>query len=282
MAGFEGRRIALLEARMSDEVAALVRRLGGHPYSVPAVREVARPEQAGPFLDALLAGRLSVVIFLTGVGAAALLREAARLGRLDAALAALRSTTVVCRGPKPVAVLRRHDVPIHITAAEPYTTRDLLDALASVDLDNKPVGLVHYGEKNVALATALAARGARLEELFLYEWQLPEDVEKLNLLVGELVEGRVDAIAFTNQIQCRHLFQIARDLGESDRLARSLNADVVVAAVGPVCAEALQSLGVTPDVIPSRPKMGPMISALAEYFELTEGLPDEGAAVNPT
>ena len=281
MAGFEGRRIALLEARMSEEVAALVRRLGGHPHSVPAVREVARSDQAGPFLDALLAGRLSVVIFLTGVGAAALLREAERVGRLDAALIALRSTSVVCRGPKPVAALRRHDVPIQVTAAEPYTTRELLDAMAPLDLDGKSVGLVHYGEKNVALAAALAARGAHLEELFLYEWQLPEDVEKLNVLVGEIIDGRVDAIAFTSQIQCRHLFQIAHDLGKSDRLAQALNADVVVAAVGPVCAEALQVLGVTPDVIPSRPKMGPMISALAEYFELTEGLADEGTSVNP-
>lgn len=268
----------MLEARMSDEVAALVRRLGGHPYSVPAVREVARPEQAGPFLDALLAGRLSVAVFLTGVGVAALLREATRLDCLAGTLAALRSATVVCRGPKPVAVLRRHDVPVHITAAEPYTTRDLLDALAVVDLDRKAVGLVHYGEKNAALAAALAARGARVEELFLYEWQLPEDVDKLKLLVNELINHRVDAIAFTSQIQCRHLFQVAHELGESDRLGQALNADVVVAAVGPVCAEALQSLGVTPDVIPDRPKMGPMIAALAEYFELTEGPGEDTSA----
>jgi uroporphyrinogen-III synthase len=281
MAGFGGKRIALLEARMSDEVAALVRRLGGDPYSVPAVREVARPGEAGPFLDALLAGRLSVVIFLTGVGASALLREAARLDRLDATLNALRAATIVCRGPKPVAVLRRHDVPVHVTAAEPFTTHDLLRALEPIRLEHAAVGLVHYGEKNAALSAALGARGAELEELFLYEWQLPEDVDGLKQLVGEIVAGRVDAVAFTSQIQCRHLFKIADDLGESDQLARALNADVVVAAVGPVCAEALQALGVTPDVMPDRPKMGPMISALAEYFELTEDLPGEGPAVNP-
>jgi uroporphyrinogen-III synthase len=281
MAGFGGRRIALLEARMSDEVAALVRRLGGNPDSVPAVREVVRPGEAGPFLDALLAGRLSIVIFLTGAGASALLREAARLERLDATLNALRSATIICRGPKPVAVMRRHEVPVHVTAAEPFTTQDLLRALEPIALEHTRVGLVHYGEKNVALSTALAARGAQLEELFLYEWELPEDVDGLKRLVGEIIGGRVDAVAFTSQIQCRHLFKIADDLGESARLAQSLNADVIVAAVGPVCAEALQALGVTPDVIPSRPKMGPMIAALAEYFELTEDLPEEGPAVNP-
>ena len=88
----------------------------------------------------------------------------------------------------------------------------------------------------------------------------------------ELVDGRVDAVAFTSQVQCRHLFQVAEGLGVSGRLANALNADAVVAAVGPVCAKALIALGVTPDVIPARPKMGPMITALAEYFDLTEGL----------
>ena len=90
-------------------------------------------------------------------------------------------------------------------------------------------------------------------------------------LVRELLEDRIDAVAFTNQIQVRHLFQVAAEMNLADRLKEKLSrGDTVVAAVGPVCAEALQALGVTPDVIPARPKMGPMITALAEYFELTD------------
>lgn len=270
MSSLEGRRVALLEARMSEEAATLVRRLGGTPDVVPAVREVVRPEKVAPFLDSLVSGRLTAVIFLTGVGAAALLREAARLERLESAVAALQKTTVVCRGPKPVAVLRQHGIPIHITAAEPYTTRELLDALSSLDLQGKVVALVHYGEPNEALTAALTTRGAKLEELSPYVWMLPEDVTPLQALVRELLEDRIDAVAFTNQIQVRHLFQVAAEMNLADRLKEKLSGDTVVAAVGPVCAEALQALGVTPDVIPARPKMGPMITALAEYFELTD------------
>jgi uroporphyrinogen-III synthase len=272
MPSLKGRRVALLEARMSEEAASLVRRLGGAPYLVPAVREVVHPESVGPFIEALGSGRISLVLFLTGVGVAALLREAGRLDRLESTIAALRQTTVACRGPKPVAVLKRHSVPVHITAAEPYTTRELLDALAPIDLDGKSVALVHYGEPNEALTASLAARGAKLEELSIYEWQLPDDVTALQSLVRELIDGRVDAVAFTSQVQCRHLFQVAEELGVSGPLANALNTGTVVAAVGPVCAEALLALGVTPDVIPARPKMGPMITALAEYFDLTEGL----------
>ena len=256
---------------MSGELAAMVERFGGKPYSVPAVREMPleQPEDIGAFLEALCAGRFAVVVLMTGVGVMALLREAERLGRLDAVLAALRKTTTVCRGPKPVAVLRRNDVPVGLAAAEPHTTTELLQALASLDVAGKAVAFAHYGERNETAADGLRARGALVTEICLYEWRLPEDVAPLERLVGEIIDGRVDAIAITSQIQCRHLFQIAETLGRRSALTEALNGKVVVAAVGPVCASALRSFGVIPHVQPPHPKMGPMMVALADYFELT-------------
>ena len=271
MGALEGKRVALLEARMSAELAAMVERFGGSPYSVPAVREMPLdlPHETAAFVDALCAGRFAVVIFMTGVGASALLREAEKTAQLDAALAALRAATTVCRGPKPVAVLRRQDVQINITAAEPHTTVELLQALESIDLAGKTVALVHYGERNETAAGGLQQRGAILGEICLYEWRLPDDVAPLTRLVDEIIGGRVDALAITSQIQIRHLFQIADIAGKSEALADALNRRVVVAAVGPVCATALRSFGVVPHVQPSHPKMGPMLRALADYFELT-------------
>jgi len=265
--------VALLEARMSKELADLVERFGGKPYCVPSVREARLPplEHVAAFIAALCAGRFSAVVFLTGVGVAALLREADSEGHLTETLNALRKTTTVCRGPKPAAVLRRHDVPIGLSAAEPFTTTELLDALLAIDLDGKEVALVHYGERNSALADALEARGAALEELCLYEWVMPDDVKPLRTLVRDLIDGRVDAVAFTSQVQCRHLFQVAADLGKSEDLVDALSSKVIVAAIGPVCAAALKALGVTPRVLPAHPKMGPMIAALADYFELARG-----------
>ena len=272
-APLHGLRVALLEAHLTDEAAAHVRRFGGVPYCVPAIREVRHLERVGLFIDRLSADRVHVVMFLTGVGATALLDEASRLGRLEETLAGLRRTTVACRGPKPVAVLRRHDVPTTVAAAEPYTSRQLFDALSTTALDGQDVALVRDGERNStlagALANALAARGARVEELWLYEWAMPYDLEPLNALVRELIAGRVDAIAFTNSIQGRHLFRAATDLGLAADLVNALNGDVLVAAVGPVCAESLQASGVTPNIIPARPTMESMIGALADYVELT-------------
>jgi uroporphyrinogen-III synthase len=272
MGSLKGARVAILEARMSAELAAMVERFGGVPYSVPAVREtpLEQPEDVGAFIDALCAGRFAIVVLMTGVGVTALLRDAERLGRLEAVLAALRQTMTVCRGPKPVAVLRRHDVPVGITAAEPHTTTELLQALAAVDVAGKTVGFLHYGERNETAADGLRARGALVNEVCLYEWRLPDDVSGLERLVGEIIDGRVDAIVITSQIQCRHLFQIANALGRTRELTDALNARVVVAAVGPVCATALRSVGVIPHVQPAHPKMGPMMVALADYYELTD------------
>jgi uroporphyrinogen-III synthase len=266
-----GKRVALLEARMSGELSSMVERMGGRPYSAPAVREtpLEQPEETARFVDALCDGRFDVVVFMTGVGATALLREAGKLGRLDAAVGALRKTLTVCRGPKPVAVLRRHEIQVNATAAEPHTTTELLQSLDAIGVKGKTVALVHYGERSEIAADGLRRDGAVVDELCLYEWRLPDDTAPLERLVNEIIEGRIDAIAVTSQIQIRHLFQIADRLGKSQALTDALNQKLIVAAVGPVCATALRARGVVPHVQPSHPKMGPMLIALADYFELT-------------
>jgi uroporphyrinogen-III synthase len=234
----------------------------------PSVREVPRPEETAAFVETLASGRFSVVIFQTGVGASALLREAERQGRLPDVISAIRAATLVCRGPKPTAVVRRYGLEPGIVPRKPFTTKEVLEALAPVTLAERDVALAHYGERNTALADALRARGARLGEVCPYEWALPEDVEPLRALVRDPA-AQLDAIAFTSQIQVRHLFAVASAMGLAATLADTLSRDVIVAAVGPVCAEALKGMGVTPDVQPADPKMGPLMMALAEYIELT-------------
>jgi uroporphyrinogen-III synthase len=274
MSSLRGARVALLEARLSGEMSALIERCGGVPYSAPAVRELPRLEQVPAFVDALSAGRFSTVVFLTGAGVTTLLGEAERLGRLEDTVTALRDSRIACRGPKPIAALARHDVPVHVKATSPYTTTELLKALNEVAIAGKAVALVHYGEANQVLAEALKARGARLEELCLYEWVMPEDCGPLTALVDHLIDRRMTAIAFTSQIQCRHLFQLAQELGKLDDLREALIQDTIVAAIGPVCAAALRAYGITPDVLPAQPKMGPLVAALSDYIELSEVVPD--------
>ena len=264
------RRIGLLESRLSGDIATLVARLGGIPVAAPSVREVARPDDVETFVDGATKRRFGLAIFQTGVGAASLFREADERGRLREVLDGLGAATVACRGPKPLAVLRRNGVTVDLATEKPHTTVELLAALAAVNVSGLEVLLVHYGERNAALADALLARGAVLVEVCPYVWALPDDVAPLESIVRDAVDKRLDAMLFTNQVQCRHLFQIADWMELTPRLAAGLNADIVVGAVGPVAASALRAVGVTPDVIPASPNMASLITAVADYFELTE------------
>jgi uroporphyrinogen-III synthase len=263
-----GVRVALLEARMSGEMGELVRRHGGLPRSAPAVRETAIDcrEPVAAFLTTLTSPDPLIVVFLTGVGASTLFDEAERQGALPFLVDSLSRATLVCRGPKPTAALKRRGLTPTLIAREPFTSAEVLDALDGRELNQARVVLIHYGERSDSLAAALRARGARLDELVLYEWQLPEDTQPMVDLVGDVLTGKVDSVVFTSQIQSRHLLQIAAAMGLDAALIDALNTRVVVAAVGPVCRAALEESGIMPHVVPTHPKMGPLITALAEYF----------------
>ena len=266
--GLRGIRVALLEARMASEMADLVRRHGGSVRSAPAVSEHAIDctVVVHDLLVRLTQPARRVFVFLTGVGASELFEEADRQGRLAALVDALKQSTVVCRGPKPAAALKRFGVIPTMSAADPYTSQELLDAMRAVDLSDTEVTLVHYGERSQSLAAALQARGAELHELCVYEWRLPEDLAPLQNLIRAVTAREVDAIIFTSQVQWKHMFRVAIDMGLQDSLRNALSTGVVVASVGPVCSAALRESGIAPHVEPVSPKMGPLVAALGEHF----------------
>jgi uroporphyrinogen-III synthase len=142
-------------------------------------------------------------------------------------------------------------------------------ALAGIDVADRGVVLVHSGDRNATVADTLRARGARLVEVFPYQRMLPDDVTPVAQLVREVIARRIDVMLFTNQSQCRHLFEVAREMSQVQGLTLGLQRDIVVGAVGPVCARALERAGVTPDVVPTSASMPALLAAVARYFEAT-------------
>jgi uroporphyrinogen-III synthase len=266
--GLLGVRVALLEARMSSELAELVRRFGGVVRSAPAVRE-APLDCAGivaDFVTRLQRPARRVHVFLTGAGATALLQEAERQGQLRLVVESLKRGTIVARGPKPTVALKRYGLIPNLSAASPYTSCELLDAMSGLDLAGAEVTVVHYGERSDILAEAFLQRGAVLNELCVYEWRMPDDTVPLQDLARGIVTYEFDAVIFTSQVQWRHLHRVASAIGLGDAVVQALNGDVIVAAVGPICSTALAEAGVRPHVVPENPKMGPLVAALANYF----------------
>ncbi len=264
--------VALLESRMKSELARLVEKHGGAPLCVPAVQEAPHIEAEAirDLLDQFSAGEHEVVIFMTGVAVSLLFELAQELGRHAELVSALRNVTTVCRGPKPTAALRGFGVPPTLSAREPFTAAELIDALSELELAGRRVILFNYGERSETLSETLLARRADLREFWLYQWQFPTDTAALEELVRRIVDRKVDALAVTCQIQFRHLYQVAERLDLSRELVEALRTDVVVAAVGPTCRAIIEVHGVRPHVMPEHPKMGPLVMALMRYLDMRE------------
>ena len=269
MRTLNGRTVALLESRHARELAATVSRLGGTPFSAPAVQERPSLDDAGPVLDRLVAGAFSLTIALTGAGVTALFAEAHRRGKSADVQRAMRHLTIVSRGPKPLMALKQHGLSAGIVTAKPHTTQQLLEALTAMHLESTRTMLLHYGERNRGFADALTARGAIVEDVCLYEWALPQDIAPLHEVVARAIAGEIDALLVTSQIQFRFLLEVAEAAGAREQLLQALNEHVVVGAIGPVCAAALRANGVVPDVLPASPNNTSLISAVADYFQLT-------------
>lgn len=262
-------RIALLEARMKNELSRLVERHGGAALCVPAVREVPtlEPEAIASLLDELAAREHEVVIFMTGVAVSLLFELAEKLGRHAELVSSLRKLTTVCRGPKPTAALRGFGVPPTLSASAPFTAAEVIDTLSDLEVDGRTVLLFNYGERSETLAETLLARHAGLREFWLYCWHLPSDTSELERLVHKIVRRELDALVITCQIQFRHLYEVSTRIGLEHELIEALRDGVAVAAVGPTCRAILQAYGLEPHVMPEHPKMGPLVLALMRHLE---------------
>lgn len=260
-------RVLLLESRQADALAGLVRQVGWEAVTVPAVVEVeAAPEEVREPLARLCRREVALVVLQTGVGTERLHRLAERLDLAERFLEALHALPVAVRGPKPTAVLYRWGVRPAIAAPSPYTTAELCQALASVDLAGRAVFVQHYGQINAPLRAALQERGATPVDAMPYRWALPADVGLLQEAVRALIDGAFAALLVTSRPQVLHLFQVAADMGLAEVLRRSLNDAVAVAAVGPVARRALAEQGVPVAVEPERPKMAPLVQALRAHL----------------
>jgi len=260
--------VAILESRLGPQLAGLVTRRGGRPLHAPALAEV--PAVDTGFIEQLVheleSQPASLAIFQTGVGTIALFNATDSLGLTGTLLALLERMTIVVRGPKPTAALRARGVHIDLSASEPFTTTEVLEAIRGTSLKNERVLVQRYGVANVELEEALKAAGAHVVEITTYRWSLPADTRPLLKLMEALEHGAVDAVAVTNAAQVYNLFALAERIGETLKLRANLNR-TLVASIGPVASDALKKFGVAVGLEARPPKLGPFIDALEKALE---------------
>ena len=256
-----GKRVAVLESRLGRELSELVAGRGAEPFHAPALAELPDldRDQIAALVKSLEARPAKLAIFQTGVGTRALFAATDSLSITGRFLDLLKSMVVAVRGPKPTGALRQRGVHIDRSAADPFTTHELLECIGDVPVKGERVIVQRYGTANRELDAALEARGAEVAEIPTYRWSLPPDTAPLAELVARLERGEMDAVLFTNAEQVRNLFLVSGQLQKD--VKASLNR-TFVASIGPVASAALHEAGVKIAVEASPPKLGALLSAV--------------------
>lgn len=266
----KGQVVAVFESRRANEMARLVERHGGVPIVAPTMKEV--PLVAGPevraFAEALRRRELDAVLLLTGVGTRALVAALADVMAAEEFRDALLALHTFARGPKTVAALKELGVRNYIVAREPFTWMDLLKGIEeAMPVSGARFALQQYGVPHLELTSALEAKGARVMQVPVYRWQLPDDLAPIDRAIDAMLGGEVRAALFTSAQQVDHLLQVATMRGLRDALLRALTTSMVVGSIGPTCTERLSAMGIVPDLEPEHGHMGHLVKELAERIE---------------
>ncbi|MFC4777913.1 uroporphyrinogen-III synthase [Paenibacillus sp. GCM10023252] len=265
MARLEGIRIAVTGPRKAEEMSKMVGKFGG--------TAVIRPAQGTVFLDdssieeqlgELIRRPADWMLLTTGVGTEALVQTAEKLGLLEQFLETLGRMKLAARGYKTVGVLRKLGLTPTVRDDD-GTTAGLLRAMDDYELQDARVVLQLYGDPAPRVTGALAARGAVCEELLPYR-HIPPEGDVVERLIGEIVAGEVDSVAFTSTVQVRYVMGSAVQLGLYEQVLAAFEGPVLATAVGKVTAEALQEEGIERILYPEEERMGSMVVAMSKYF----------------
>lgn len=254
--------VCSFESRKSDAMTSLIERNQGNPTLVHSMDEIPLEDnaQVKSFCEKLFRGEIDVIVFMTGVGATALLNAAELYFPREQVLAAFRKIIDVVRGPKPTVVLRNWEVPIHYSAPEPNTWHEIISVLddKKFSVTGKHIAVQEYGKPVEEFYKALRNRGAQVLPIAVYRWALPDDTSGLRNAIHATIRGDYNVLMFTSAQQITHVLQIAEEeqVKEDWLLAAS---KTMIASVGPACTEALQEVGLPVDFESSPPKMGPLV-----------------------
>jgi uroporphyrinogen-III synthase len=260
-----GPRVAVTADRRRDEQVVLLERIGAEVSLFPLLCTVQEDGTALRQATAeICAHPPAYLVANTGYGMMTWFELAGKWGLLERLVKALgQHSAIAARGAKALGELRK--VGLNAFYKAPGGTLDeVLKRLLEEDLAAKQVAFQSHGEDPSRLLAPLAAAGARLSHIVVYT-MAAASTATAGALARALVEGQLDAVTFTAAPQVRALFEGAGDYEAV--LVRAFNEGGVVAAcIGPVCAEAARAVGIAAPLVPPAPRLGSLVTALAEHF----------------
>ena len=262
----EGLVVGVTADRRSGEQMELLRRRGARVVHGPTVRtlHVEANEGLRAATESLIETPPDVVVLSTGLGVRSWTEAADSIGLGSALGEAVRSATVLARGPKAYGAAITAGWDVHWKAPG-ASSSEVLAHLAQLGVGGRRVAVQLDGRADPVLAESVASLGARVVAVPVYRWVLPEDIDPAQRLIDAVCDGALDAVTFTSSPAVWNLTALADAMGRADEMRERLATDVLTVCVGPICAGTAVAAGFTRVVQPERARLGPMVQAYAAH-----------------
>jgi uroporphyrinogen-III synthase/DNA-binding Lrp family transcriptional regulator len=177
----------------------------------------------------------------------------------------LGKISLISIGPKTKLELEKIGFS-NVKLPEEYSSSGLIRLLEKTDLKGKRIGLPRARGVDDTLRVAFERLGAEVFEAEAYEVQKTSDISLVKKLIGDLVSGKIDVIAFTSPSTVRSLIENSRKFSDLDKVKASLR-KIVIASIGTTTRKVLEELGFQVQVTPSEFTVEALAKEIASYFE---------------
>ncbi|KWV59476.1 uroporphyrinogen III synthase [Bradyrhizobium macuxiense] len=261
-----GYRILILETREEAQFSRLLTEQGADVLQCPmfTIHDAPDPAPIEAWIRRAIERPLDDLVLMTGEGLRRLITVVRRIGVGAEFVGSLATTRKFARGPKPGRALREIGLEPQMTTEKP-TSEGVIEMLAKLDLNDRRLGLQLYPDKDhAALIGAIKAQGADVDTVLPYVYDARAADANIVTAIGELAQGRIDAIALTSSGQVRRLMDVAQAHNCEAQLRDGLK-HTPIASVGPVVSDELKAYGLGTDIYPANDAffMKPLISAMA-------------------
>jgi uroporphyrinogen-III synthase len=256
--------VAITSDRRREELGAMLRRRGAEVMMAPTMRIIPLGDDRvlRAATEECLREPLDYAVATTGIGWRAWISTAEGWGLADPLAAALAGATLAARGPKATGAIRQCGMRETYSPPSESST-ELLAWLLARDLTGARVAVQLHGSADTAFLDALRGAGADVVPVPVYQWGAPQDTAAVGRLVEAVVRRQVHAVAFTSAPGAAAFLAAAENDGSLNRVVDAMQADVLAACIGPVCAAPLEPHGIT-SVWPERGRLGSLARVITQ------------------